>query len=264
MVSPEGRARTIAAFGEPLEPRQVVERICDDVAARGLDAVLDYGRRLDGVDLEPSQLRVSADELIDASSSGRSGLSRDDRRVRDNILAYQRAILHRERSRSNAAPASSWGCSIGRCGGWVSAFPAGRRLIRRALLMTVVPALAAGVAQIAVVVPPTRFGGFNADLLATCARLGVTEVYRIGGAQGVASLAYGLAAIGLRAGGQDRRAGQPLRRPGQAARLRHGRHRQHRRAERGRRDRRRDGPPAVSSPPTSSARPSIRRAPASS
>ncbi len=37
VVSPEGKARTIAAFGEPLAPRQVVERICSDVAARGLD-----------------------------------------------------------------------------------------------------------------------------------------------------------------------------------------------------------------------------------
>ena len=44
VVSPEGKARTIAAFGEPLAPRQVVERICADVAARGLEAVLDYSR----------------------------------------------------------------------------------------------------------------------------------------------------------------------------------------------------------------------------
>src|SRR5207237_4230118 len=63
VVSPEGRARTIAAFGEPLEPRQVVERICEDVAARGLAAVLDYTRRLDGVSLEADQVRVPADEL---------------------------------------------------------------------------------------------------------------------------------------------------------------------------------------------------------
>ncbi len=47
------------------------------------------------------------------------------------------------------------------------------------------------------IVPPTRFGGFNVDILAACRVLGVTEVYRIGGAQGVASLAYGLAGIGL-------------------------------------------------------------------
>ena len=63
--------------------------------------------------------------------------------------------------------------------------------------MTVVPAQAAGVAEIAVVVPPTPFGGFNADILAACHALGVTEVYRIGGAQGVAALAYGLDGLGL-------------------------------------------------------------------
>ena len=63
--------------------------------------------------------------------------------------------------------------------------------------MTVVPAQAAGVAEIAVVVPPSPFGGFNTDILAACHALGVTEVYRIGGAQGVAALAYGLKAIGL-------------------------------------------------------------------
>ena len=63
--------------------------------------------------------------------------------------------------------------------------------------MTVVPAQAAGVAEIAVVVPPSPFGGFNPDVLAACHALGVTEVYRIGGAQGVASLAFGVAAVGL-------------------------------------------------------------------
>ena len=74
--------------------------------------------------------------------------------------------------------------------------PGGAAAYPSSLLMTVVPAQAAGVAEIAVVVPPTRFGGFNADLLAACHALGVTEVYRIGGAQGVAALAYGLPASG--------------------------------------------------------------------
>jgi histidinol dehydrogenase len=61
--------------------------------------------------------------------------------------------------------------------------------------MTVVPAQAAGVEEIAVVVPPTPFGGYNTDLLAACHALGVTEVHRIGGAQAVAALAYGVAGI---------------------------------------------------------------------
>ena len=61
--------------------------------------------------------------------------------------------------------------------------------------MTVVPAQAAGVAEIAVVVPPTPFGGYNADLLAACHALGVKEVHRVGGAQAVAALAYGVEGI---------------------------------------------------------------------
>jgi histidinol dehydrogenase len=61
--------------------------------------------------------------------------------------------------------------------------------------MTVVPAQAAGVEEIAVVVPPTPFGGYNSDLLAACHALGVSEVHRVGGAQAVAALAYGVAGI---------------------------------------------------------------------
>src|SRR5208283_4695212 len=60
------------------------------------------------------------------------------------------------------------------------------------LLMTVCPAQAAGVKEIVVVLPPTPNGAGNRDLLATCHELGVHEVYRIGGAQAVAALAYGI------------------------------------------------------------------------
>src|SRR3954471_8746538 len=63
VVSPQGRARTVSAFGEPLTPQQVVERICADVQCRGLEAVLDYTARLDGVTLEPSAVRVTREEL---------------------------------------------------------------------------------------------------------------------------------------------------------------------------------------------------------
>ncbi|MGP0066292.1 MAG: histidinol dehydrogenase [Isosphaeraceae bacterium] len=196
VVSPEGRARTIAAFGEPLEPHQVVARICDDVAARGLDAVLDYSRKLDGAELDPNRLRVSADELIDAHRQADPAYLETIDRVRENILAYQKAILH-QRVAIRRGPGIELGLlyrplrRVGVC------IPGGAAAYPSSLLMTVVPAQAAGVNQIAVVVPPTRFGGFNTDILAACQALGVSEVYRIGGAQGVASLAYGIVGIGL-------------------------------------------------------------------
>jgi histidinol dehydrogenase len=61
--------------------------------------------------------------------------------------------------------------------------------------MTVVPAQTAGVKEVAIVAPPTPFGAYNQYLLATCHELGVTEVYRLGGAQAVAALAYGVEGI---------------------------------------------------------------------
>src|SRR5690606_36483098 len=70
--------------------------------------------------------------------------------------------------------------------------PAGAAAYPSTVLMTVVPAQAAGVRELAVVSAPTPFGSNNADLLATCHELGVTEVYRMGGAQAVAALAYGV------------------------------------------------------------------------
>src|SRR5437660_10163345 len=85
VVSPQGRARTIAAFGEPLTPQQVVERICADVQCRGLDAVLDYTRRLDGVTLEPGEVRVAPDELLAAFRAAEPASSRTLPRVRGNV-----------------------------------------------------------------------------------------------------------------------------------------------------------------------------------
>jgi histidinol dehydrogenase len=70
--------------------------------------------------------------------------------------------------------------------------PGGAAAYPSTILMTVCPAQAAGVKEIALVMPPTATGAGNPDLLATCKELGVTEVYRVGGAQAVAALAYGV------------------------------------------------------------------------
>jgi histidinol dehydrogenase len=194
VVSPKGRARTIAAFGEPLTPQEVVERICSDVQSRGRDAVLEYTARLDGVTLDPERVRVSPDEMADACRRADPAYLRTLRRVRDNILSFQTGILHRDATLRRGP-----GCvlrlryrALGRVGVCI---PGGAAAYPSSLLMTVVPAQAAGVEQIAVVVPPTSFGGYNDDILAACHLLGLTEVYRIGGAQAVAALAYGVEGI---------------------------------------------------------------------
>jgi histidinol dehydrogenase len=73
--------------------------------------------------------------------------------------------------------------------------PGGAAAYPSTVLMTAVPAQAAGVRELAVVAPPTPFGAYNTDLLATCHELGITEVYRMGGAQAVAALAYGIEGV---------------------------------------------------------------------
>jgi histidinol dehydrogenase len=194
IVSPQGRARTVAAFGEPLTPQQVVDRICADVQSRGLDAVLEYTKKLDGITLAPSAVRVSQEELDEAFRAADPAYLRTIRHIRDNILAFQAGILHRDATMKRGP-----GCElrlryrplrrVGVC------IPGGAAAYPSSLLMTVVPAQAAGVKEIAVVVPPTPFGGYNTDVLAACRMLGVTEVHRIGGAQAVSALAFGVSGI---------------------------------------------------------------------
>lgn len=194
VVSAAGRARTVQVFGEPLSPQQVVDRICGDVQQRGLDAVLDYTAKLDGAQLDASSVVVSREELAAAHKRANPAYLKTIKRIRENILAYQTGILHHDARFERGAgvelrlryrPLRRVGVCI----------PGGAAAYPSSLLMTAVPAQAAGVEQIAVVVPPTPFGGYNDDILAACHALGVKEVYRIGGAQAVAALAYGAGPI---------------------------------------------------------------------
>jgi histidinol dehydrogenase len=191
VVSEAGRRRTLEVFGEPLTPAQVVERICQDVQSKGIAAVLDYSAKLDKAELTPESLRVPLDELAQAHAGASPRLLETVRRVRDSIYAFQRAILnsdvrlekaHGGYVRQRYLPLSRVGICV----------PGGAAAYPSTVLMTAVPAQTAGVRELAIVAPPTKFGSYSPDLLATCHELGITEVYRMGGAQAVAALAYGV------------------------------------------------------------------------
>ena len=201
IVSDAGRERTVEIFGEPLSPAPVVDRICSDVASGGLESVLDYTRRLDGVDLTNDTLRVSREEFHTAHQAADPDYLATIRRIRDNIVEFQSQVLPQDatvlRQRDSGEGQGTVELPqryrplrrVGVC------VPGGAAAYPSTLLMTAVPARTAGVEQIAVVVPPTEFGGFNTDLLAACHELGIGEVYRVGGAQAVAALAYGVTGI---------------------------------------------------------------------
>jgi histidinol dehydrogenase len=191
MVSPAGRQRTIDVFGEPLTPRQVVEKICADVRDRGLDALLDYTRRIDRADVSRDTLRVPAAALTAAHAAVEPEFLAAVRRIRERVQRFQQAVLIRDVEvklpgggllRQRYLPLDRVGVCV----------PGGAAAYPSTLLMTVVPAQVAGVREIVVVAPPTKFGSDNAHVLATCHELGVTTVLRAGGAQAVAALAYGI------------------------------------------------------------------------
>src|SRR5690606_16150627 len=92
-------------FGEPLAPAQVVERICRDVRERGLAAVLDYSARIDKAQLTADSIRVPGEELERAHAGADAKFLETIRRIRDNILRFQRAILHHD-VRVDLAPGS--------------------------------------------------------------------------------------------------------------------------------------------------------------
>ncbi len=193
VVSEAGRRRTIEVFGEPLSPQQVVQRICSDVQQQGIAAVLDYSARIDKAQLTAESLRIPAAELAKAHAAADPQFLAAVRRVAANIREFQEAILHRD-------------VRLDRPGGYLAeryrpldrvgiCVPGGAAAYPSTVLMTAVPAQVAGVRELAVVAPPTKFGAYNADMLATCHELGVSEVYRLGGAQAVAALAYGVEGI---------------------------------------------------------------------
>jgi histidinol dehydrogenase len=191
VVSERGRAKTIEVFGRELTPREVVETICQAVQRDGLDAVRHYSHKLDGAAVDGKPLRVSNAELQQAHRAADRELLSTIRRIRDNIMEFQTAILHQDVrvERDEGVYLQQRYIPLRRAGICV---PGGAAAYPSTVLMSAVPAQAAGVEQLAVIAPPTPFGSENIDVLATCHELGVEEVYRVGGAQGVAALAYGV------------------------------------------------------------------------
>jgi histidinol dehydrogenase len=191
VVSARGKALTEKVFGEPLPPGRVVERICEDVRRRGAAALFHYTEQFDRARLDRDTLRVTTSEMALAHAAADPAFLETIRRVRQNVLAFQSGIVHRNAVLSVAGkhelrlryrPMHRVGVLI----------PGGAAAYPSTVLMTVCPAQAAGVKELAVVMPPTPTGAYNLDLLAVCHELGVSEVYRVGGAQAVAALAYGV------------------------------------------------------------------------
>ncbi len=175
------------------ESRDLAERVAGIVEAvrTGGDAALcRISRELDGFSLAVEKIRVSEEEMNQARSEVDPDFLRAVRKAVENIRAYhEKQVVH------SWFDCSREGVVLGqlvrplqRVGIYV---PGGKASYPSSVLMNAIPAKVAGVEEIAMVTPPGRDGRVDRNTLAAAAEAGVTEIYRIGGAQAVAALAYG-------------------------------------------------------------------------
>jgi histidinol dehydrogenase len=171
-------------------PREDVAEILAEVSRRGDAAVLDYTERFDHAELAPEQLRVDAREL--ESSVGvleravLDGLRTAIANVREVARAQVRDAVEVELPQGQRVEVAE--IPVRRAGVYV---PGGRAPYPSTVVMAAITARVAGVDQIAVCAPPGPRGDAHPVILAACVLCEVTEVYRMGGAQAIAALAYG-------------------------------------------------------------------------
>ena len=167
--------------------------IVDDVAARGDAALLEATRKFDRLDLKASGLRVTAAEIGAASKACDSDTLDALKFARERIELFHRRQLPKDDRFTDALGVElGWRWSaIESVGLYV---PGGTAAYPSSVLMNAVPAKVAGVARVVMVVPSPD-GKLNPLVLAAANLGGVSEIYRVGGAQAVAALAYGTASI---------------------------------------------------------------------
>jgi histidinol dehydrogenase len=172
---------------------QAVRAIIKDVAARGDAALIELTRKYDRLDLTPATLRVSAAELDAAAKSCDPKALDALKLARDRIEAY-----HVRQKPKDDRFTDQIGVELG--GRWTAVeavglyVPGGTAAYPSSVLMNAVPAKVAGVPRIVMVVPAPD-GKLNPLVLAAAKLAGIDEIYRVGGAQAVAALAYGTQTI---------------------------------------------------------------------
>ena len=193
-VSEAMRKRTIATFGEDIPPQEVVRRILKDVRQRGDAALIDWTQKLDGVTLTAETILVSDSDIAAAYDQ-----------VDSEVIAALERSAERIRAFHARQPIQSWmdtdmGGMLGQLirpmdsvGVYI---PGGSAPLASSLLMTAIPARAAGVNELIVCSPCDRRTGAVAPITLVAADIAdADEVYAIGGAQAIGALAYGTATV---------------------------------------------------------------------
>ena len=174
---------------------QIVADIIDNVIENGDKALKEYAAKFDDVDPKNYKLKVSPKEIKEAFDRVSESYIRIVENARKNIMAFHK----KEKERSwykTSEEGSKFGIRvtpIERVGVYV---PAGRKPLPSSVLMNVIPAKVAGVKEIIMCTPPDKNGKVSDYILVAAKIAGVSKIYKVGGAQAIAAMAYGTKTIG--------------------------------------------------------------------
>jgi histidinol dehydrogenase len=194
MTSAASRRKSAAVFGKALSPAEIVKRIVQDVKIKGDKALFYYTKKLDKAKLNSRTLAVRPAEIRNAKKKTSKRFLKILKKAASNIRTFQKHVRI-----APPNPLKRKGVALGlkyrplkRVGIYI---PGGTAPLFSSVLMDVIPVRVAGVKEIAVATPPGKKGKINPKILAACDEAGVTEVYKMGGAQAVAALAFGTRSV---------------------------------------------------------------------
>ncbi|MBU0548706.1 MAG: histidinol dehydrogenase [Candidatus Omnitrophica bacterium] len=174
--------------------KEKVARILEDVRLQGDDALIRYTKKFDGVKLSAKNLRISEAEISGAYQNIQPDFITSLKEIIENITRFYRRQIKKcwKMKDAEGAVLGENYHPLDRVGIYI---PAGQAPLVSTVYMTVLPAKIAGVKQISLVSPPDKSGNINPHILVVANLLKVNEIYRLGGAQAVAAMAFGTKTI---------------------------------------------------------------------
>lgn len=173
---------------------KIVKDVVENIKTNGDKALFDYTKQFDGFELTKDNIRVTDKEIDDAINSLPKEFIRILEEAAENIRDF-----HEKQKRISWIDTKPDGSILGqkftpieRVGVYV---PGGKAAYPSSVLMNIIPAKVAGVNRIVMVTPPGKTGVINAGTLAAAKIAGADEIYKVGGAQAIAALAYGTESI---------------------------------------------------------------------
>ena len=192
-LNPKIREANKKLFGEDLSAAELVRRIVRDVRNDGDKAVIHYTKLIDRVEFQPEDFLVSEAEFAAAEVEADPAVVESLKKAAENVRRY-----HQEQKPNSWMTYREQGSILGqsvipldRVGIYV---PGGTAAYPSSVIMNAVPAAVAGVGEIIMMVPPKN-GKINPYVLLAAREAGVSKIYKIGGAQAIAAMAFGTETI---------------------------------------------------------------------